>query len=120
MRASPALFLIAILAVPASARAASYTSPGYHGTHRVPKVAAAPPPAPVRIGTGAHPNVLVDAAGTAHIIWDQAVPGGADQLHYCRLPRGAKGCVAASALNVDQPDVPGNNLTSNVDSDGPR
>src|SRR4051794_39371586 len=111
---------VAVVAAPAVASAASYTSPGYRGTHRVPKVAAAPPPAPVRIGTGAHPNVLVDAAGTAHIVWNQPVPGGADQLHYCRLPRGASGCAASSVLTVDQPDVPGNNPTSNVDTDGPR
>ncbi len=113
-----ALILIA-LAVPASAGAASYTTPGYHGTHHVPKVVASTPP-PVRIGTGSHPNVLVDAAGTAHIVWNETVPAGGDQLHYCRLPRGASACAASSVLNVDQPAVDGNDATNNIDTDGPR
>jgi hypothetical protein len=113
-----ALILIA-LAVPASARAASFTTPGYHGTHHVPKVVATTPP-PVRIGTGSHPNILVDAAGTAHIVWDETVPGDGDRLHYCRLPRGANACAASSVLKIDQPDVDGNNASNNTDTDGPR
>ena len=113
-----ALTLIA-LAVPASAGAASYTTPGYHGTHNVPKVVAVTPP-PVRIGTGSHPNVLVDAAGTAHIVWNETVPAGGDRIHYCRLPRGASACAASSVLNVDQPAVDGNDATNNIDTDGPR
>ena len=113
-----ALTLIA-LAAPASAGAASFTTPGYHGTHHVPKVVASTPP-PVRIGTGSHPNVLVDAAGTAHIVWNETVPAGGDRIHYCRLPRGASACAASSVLNVDQPAVDGNDATNNIDTDGPR
>jgi hypothetical protein len=72
----------------AAAPHASYHTPGYRGTHRVPPVAARVP-TPLTIGSGENPSILVDAAGTAHIVWNQPVLGQADQLHYCRLPRRA-------------------------------
>lgn len=108
------------LAGPAAARApVSYSTPGYHGTHKVPKVTQRALP-PVTIGVGQDPSILVDAAGTSHIVWDRPVAGGADQLHYCRLPRGAKACAVSSVLAINQPDVLGNSLQTNTDNDGPR
>ena len=96
MRPAPALLTAAAVTVTAAllalsgsaaARApVSYSTPGYRGTHNVPKVAQRALP-PVTIGVGQDPSIRVDAAGTSHIVWDQPVAGGADRLHSCRLPR---------------------------------
>jgi hypothetical protein len=51
-------------------------------------------PQPFQVGTGAHPDVAVDAAGTAHVVWNEdsgSVPTP-DPLHYCRVPRGSTAC----------------------------
>ena len=50
-------------------------------------------PPPVELSAnGQNPDVVVDAAGTAHIVWNEPVDGGPDVTVYCRLPRGAKAC----------------------------
>jgi hypothetical protein len=49
--------------------------------------------APVDLGVGSDPAVVMDPAGTAHIVYDAA--GGET---YCRLPRNAKACDVATAL----------------------
>lgn len=68
-------------------------TPGYRGTRNVPAAKPQTPPPPVVIGTGAHPSVVVDGAGTAHVVWNETVNGGGpDITHYCRLPRGATAC----------------------------
>jgi hypothetical protein len=41
---------------------------------------------------GSHPSVLVDQVGTAHVVWNEEVAGGADRLHYCQVPRGVAHC----------------------------
>src|SRR5690349_22226523 len=120
MRRLLLLAAAAALAHPASALAASYKTPGYRGTHAVPRHLSAPAPQPLTIGSGEHPSILVDGAGTAHITWNEPTPGGASRLHYCRLPRGARACAAQSVLDVDQPDTDTNSPVGNVDSDGPR
>src|SRR3954469_19956100 len=57
-----------------------YRSPGYKGTRKVPATAERPP-APVQLSAGgADPQVLVDAAGTAHVVWTEGRGEGADVL----------------------------------------
>ena len=56
---------------------------------------AAPAPAATSfvVGSGNKPHVAVDAAGTAHVVWDEQAPFPAtDPLHYCRIPRGQQAC----------------------------
>ena len=68
-------------------------TPGYDGSRRVPRTRTPAPPAPVSIGTGEKPDVLVDEAGTAHIVWNEDRIGEVpDITHYCRLKRGATAC----------------------------
>jgi hypothetical protein len=70
-----------------------YRTPGYRGRTKAPRTGPAPAPPLVSLGPGEHPDVLVDAAGTSHIVFNESVPpGGSDVTHYCRLPRGAKAC----------------------------
>lgn len=49
---------------------------------------------PFQFATGAHPDVAVDSAGTAHIVYDESSGSAAtpDPLHYCQIPRGATAC----------------------------
>jgi len=96
------LALLAALAA-APAGAATYRSPGYKGTRTAPKTLPAASPAPVQIGAGQHPQVLVDAAGTAHVVWNEPRQDAADVLHYCRLKRGAKACDVQHALVPEGP-----------------
>lgn len=69
-----------------------YRSPGYAGVCKSPKTNPAPPLPPVVLGNGHDPEVAVDAAGTAHVVWSEDGGEGADVLRYCRLERGGKGC----------------------------
>ncbi|MDX8150653.1 sialidase family protein [Patulibacter brassicae] len=74
-----------------------YATPGYKG-RKQPRTGPAPAPPSVTLATnGWKPDVLVDAAGTSHVVWVEKVDaqGAAvadDIVHYCRLPRGAKAC----------------------------
>ena len=66
-------------------------------------VAAAPAHAavtPVDLGVGTKPSVVVDPAGTSHILF---LPDTFGAPQYCRLPRGATACDIRTALteNVD-------------------
>ncbi|UUY04231.1 hypothetical protein LRS13_01485 [Svornostia abyssi] len=80
-------------ATAAQRRPRALTTPGYTPPRRVPRTRAPTPPAPVSIGTGQWPDIHVDAAGTSHIVWNEDQIGETpDVTHYCRLPRGAKGC----------------------------
>jgi hypothetical protein len=94
-------------APPGSAKPVSGT-PGYPGLSTVPKTKAisgsgsTAPGKPIHIGEGYRPHVLVDDAGTAHITFSTAAtqhgPAGEHTYtpgadHYCRLVRGASGCV---------------------------
>ncbi len=68
-------------------------TPGYKGGRKVPRTRPPDPPKPIIIGEGWLPSVIVDEAGTSHIVWTESVLGpGSDVTHYCRLPRGAKAC----------------------------
>lgn len=116
---------VALPAAPAAARRTpSYNSPGYKGTRRAPATKAAPLPKPIALSSsGLKPNVLVDAAGTAHITWNEGNGDAADVLRYCRLRRGATRCdnpPATQRLVPDKPYDVGDDPRYNVDNDGPR
>ncbi len=105
-----------------SAKGAEYHTPGYKGLCRVPKTGEQPVLPPIALGdNGRSPQVLVDDAGTAHIVWNQnGGDAGPDLLRYCRLKRGAKGCDnPPAALAPDQPG-PFNSPGVNDDIAGPR
>jgi hypothetical protein len=70
------------------------------------------------VGPGNKPHVAVDAAGTAHVVWDESAPFPAtDPLHYCRIPRGQQACaggvktftIVDSAFSPAQVLIPGPN-----------
>lgn len=98
--AAPALLPDAVPVAPQLAEAAKqppgakvYKTPGYKGRTKAPRTGPAPAPPVVSLGPGERPDVIVDAAGTSHIVFNEPVPaGGSDITHYCRVPRGAKGC----------------------------
>jgi hypothetical protein len=94
----------------------SITTPGYKGTTKAPKTAGPPTPAPVAIGKGLAPDVFVDDAGTAHVVWTDPAGEGADVLHYCRLKRGARTCDISKTFVPDQPAK----ASDNTDQGGPR
>jgi hypothetical protein len=108
-----------------TAKAKTYKSPGYKGRKTIPNVNPTPLPL-LPLGTGKYPHVLVDAAGTGHVMF--AVDGNSsapDQVSYCRLQRGQKACASTSALAPDAPaggtpgDYEGNFPGGNHDFTGP-
>lgn len=104
-----------------SHKGADYFTPGYKGICRVPKLGKQRVLPPVPLGdNGRAPQVLVDDAGTAHIVWNQDGGDSPDQLRYCRLKRGATACDNPPAsLAPDQPG-PFNSPAFNDDIAGPR
>ena len=116
------------LILPASAAArpsTAYHSPGYRGLAHRPVVVPTPLP-PVTLGAGKDPSVLVDAAGTGHIVFSTDGGGGAaDTVSYCRLPRGQNACGATSTFAPTAPaggasgPFEGNFAGGNHDFDGP-
>ena len=105
----------------ATKKGAVYHSPGYKGVCRASKTKPQDPLPPVELGDGGRsPQVLVDAAGTAHIVWNQdGGDTGPDQLRYCRLKRGATSCDKTAALIPQQPGL-NNSPAFNEDIAGPR
>lgn len=61
------------------------------------------PAPPITLGTGRHPTVVVDSAGTAHAVWAHPNADGTDGLTYCRIPVGATACQGTTEL----PPLPG-------------
>src|SRR4051812_33395523 len=78
MRLCLAVLLALLLALPASAEAAT----------------------PVLLGQGAEPGVTLDASGTAYVAW-VGTESGVTSLHFCRLPRNAAACELTQTLPVD-------------------
>ncbi|MBB4664541.1 hypothetical protein [Conexibacter arvalis] len=116
-----ALVGAAALAPAAAPAAKTYKSPGYRGTKRIPRTAPLPPPRAVVLAqAGERPQLLVDAAGTAHVVWNERTPGQPDTLRYCRLRRGGSGCEASQALVPAQPYDEGNAPAFNNDVGVPR
>ncbi|MCW2990986.1 MAG: domain containing protein, partial [Solirubrobacterales bacterium] len=82
--------------------------PSYKGVKTAPKTVAAPvpkAPAPVTLSSaGSSPDVLVDEAGTAHVVWNEDRGDAADVVVYCRMPRGASACDSRVELRSEIPD----------------
>lgn len=114
--------LLVALLVPAGAAAKpAYKSPGYRGTRTAPRTTPPKPPAPIAIApAGEHPQLLVDGAGTAHVVWNEKTPGQPDTLRYCRIRRGGGSCEASQALVPEQPSDGGNDPSINNDVGIPR
>lgn len=85
-----------------------YRSPGYGGRCQA-KGAKAPPPLPsIALGeSGRLPDMLVDPAGTAHIVWASDGGTGPDLLNYCRIKRGSGTCDNPPATRTMFPTQPG-------------
>ena len=67
-----ALAMCLTLAAPAAAHEPTYRTPGYPGLSAVPKFssgASTKPGRPVKLGGGYRPHLLVDGAGTGHIVF---------------------------------------------------
>ena len=59
---------------------------------------------PFQFATGSEPDLAVDAAGTAHLVWsDASPPPGQDTVNYCRIPRGMRACEGRQALHTGSP-----------------
>ncbi|MGH2895558.1 MAG: hypothetical protein ACRDPM_20145, partial [Solirubrobacteraceae bacterium] len=113
--ASVCLALAALSGV-AVARGHSFSTPGYHWNHKLPKVAPVVPGKLVKLGDGVLPHVLVDAAGTAQIAYTvNPTTVGTSVLHDCVLLRGQTGCVSTSALVPPESGDP----RYNEDNQGP-
>ena len=109
--------ILALVVLGASQAAAVPTLGSPTLTGRVKPIPTTPPsaPAPTTLSSnGEHPDVLVDAAGTAHIVWNEPGQGGPDVTVYCRLPRAAKAC------DVTQRLVPPGADELSQDPDGPQ
>ena len=50
---------------------------------------------------GEKPGVAVSADGTGHFAWSKRVFGGADQIVYCQVPRGATACAKTQVFTPD-------------------
>ncbi len=72
------------------------------------------PPAALLSSAGERPDAIVDAAGTAHIVWNEPSDAGPDVTVYCRVPRAAKTC------DVTQRLVPPGAGPLSDDADGPQ
>lgn len=106
--------LIALACLAAAAVAApSIRTPGYRGITKPIALKPATAPPASALGTGSRPDLLVDAAGTAHVVWTDAPAGAPTRTMYCRVPRGARACEVTHAL-----DHPGSDQFS-VDVGGP-
>ncbi len=108
----------------AASRTPVYRSPGYVGTTRAPATKPLKTPAPIALSaSGRFPQTIVDAGGTAHIVWVESSDGGADVLRYCRIKRGERACDNPPGSQSFVPDHPygdGDGPQFNTDGDGPR
>ncbi|HEY2636544.1 MAG TPA: hypothetical protein VGI54_04080 [Solirubrobacteraceae bacterium] len=95
--------------------------PTFKPLKKIPPTQAPKPAPPVKLASsGTNPNVLVDEAGTAHIVWNDPQGDGADVVRYCRLKRGAKSCDATATLSWNKTYGPGDSPSFNIDDGGPR
>lgn len=113
---SVAVALVVSLATAAPAAHAQRTPvyndpPSYDGRERAPATKPPPQPQPLTLaGAGFGPHTVVDAAGTAHIVWAEGgdSDGLADRVVYCRLQRASRACRASATLRAG-PESPYNN-----------
>ncbi len=119
-----AVALLFCVVAPSSAIArpsAGYSTPGYKGITKAIATKPAALPAPVTLSpSGKFPDVLVDGAGTSHIVWITSDGVSADAIHYCRLPRRASACSASSVLVPDKAYGDGDSPAFNTSTDGAR
>lgn len=122
MRKLGPLIALAFALVAAPAADATVRTPGYKGVGKAPKTKPAPIPKPVLLAEkGVRPQVLVDNAGTAHIVWtDETTVQDADITRYCRLKRGATSCDVTHALVPPQEYGGGNYTGGNAEYTPPR
>lgn len=74
-------------------------------------------PTPVVLSSaGLSPDVLVDAAGTSHIVWVTSDGVNADAVHYCRLRRAATACDSSQVLVPQKSYGDGDSPTANSSS----
>jgi hypothetical protein len=53
---------------------------------------------------GSEPDLKVDSAGTAHVVWFDLSPAvNSDTVNYCQIPRGAVGCTNTQVLATGSP-----------------
>jgi hypothetical protein len=96
-------------AMPAQAKQV-YRSPNYHWNHKLPKVAPVLPGKLIKVGGGADPRVLVDAAGTGQIAYTTANFPGPSLLQDCVLLRGQTGCSSNAGILPAEAGDPSYNL----------
>jgi hypothetical protein len=103
------------------ASSATYSSPGYRGTTTPVTAVPGPMPTPVTLsGSGKFPDIMVDGAGTSHIVWITSDGVNADAVHYCRLPRGASTCDSSVVLVPQNTYGPGDGPEFNTSTGGAR
>lgn len=115
--------VLAVLgAAPAhAAKLPTYTSPGFKGSTKAPPTRPPVPPTPVSLAdAGTFPSMVVDEAGTAHIVWNDGRGDQADAAVYCRLPRGATSCQTRTELIPVKDYGAGDGPEFNIDNGGPK
>src|SRR4051812_14421949 len=100
-------FLTVLAPAAADAKTRGYVTPGYKGNSSFGKNATATPLPAITLGAGKNPNLLVDRAGTAHVIFTQdgTQADAPDTVVSCLLQRGQKQCGAGQGglAPVNQP-----------------
>src|SRR5688572_23061407 len=118
--------IILVATADAAARGPVYRDPpSYRGTTKAPPTKAPPQvrPDPVSLSTtgqGGFPDVLVDEAGTAHIVWTEGRGADSDAAIYCRLKRGARDCDTRATLTWEKSYGSGDGPQFNTDYLGPK
>ena len=121
--AGAVLVALLIMCLPAVAVAGPIyrDPPKYKGPKKAPQTLPPPlPPAVVLSETGTFPDVLVDEAGTAHIVWNENRGDLDDATTYCRLKRGDTECQTRAELLWTKSYGSGDGPQYNTDNDGPR
>ena len=101
----PRALAVAMTGGVAAAKGHPFSTPGYHWNHKLPKVAPVIPGKLIKLGDGADPRVLVDAAGTGQIAYTTTPTdvSGPSVLHDCVLLRGQTGARPTTAWSRPRP-----------------
>lgn len=97
-RIAIACALLVVVQATAAMAAPVVRSPGYRGITKPIATQAPVAPAPSTLGGGTRPDIVVDDAGTAHVVWTNSRSGAPAETVYCRVPRGAASCAVQHAL----------------------
>lgn len=115
------LLLLATAGTAAAATPAYRDPPTYRGPRVAPPVVERTPPAIPLSQDGTFPSVLVDDAGTAHIVWNEGRGDQDDAAMYCRIKRGGNACEGgAIALTWQKEYGAGDSPSANIDNFGPK